>query len=1208
MAITHVDNVGITANVYPIMRVLLADVYFAQDDGASNNLCKIGTETNDLVGQVEYRAGVEFDLGSLPTGITVTALTLDYIAPIHQTPGMVMSRYNNDSNHNSFPSSDWGSNSYSSIYTSAGNGVSYGTASGQSNGVNTVTLNSTAKRDLEDCKSSGRNLAIGFRSTGLYQTGFRYLPAIIHVSYDVTTPDPAPVISSFSPASGPANTQVTINGTSFISVQSVTLGGTSVQYSVVSDTQISFVVPSGANGGSITVQTATGTAFSSSNFTVDIQQPTISSFSPTLSPIGALITINGSNFINVRSVSFNGVSTSFTVSSTIRISARVPSGATTGRITIVTHPDNADLTVTSTTDFTPDLVTVIPPTPLPDDPDSAIPLNLPDAGTSINKVKTSNSRGGPVTRATPRSGSIITDTQLIVLSKTISGQNWNSVPISSGMSTSIVSTGIGSILAGVYAYKVSWMVFDPENLNVISEIPGPPEDYTTVTISSGPSNVLISSLPVSPTSTQINGRRFYRATLDDVSSSPNKWGYVGDLFDVNSSTFTDSYAISDFTITMPRVSDLGEVVLGYGQTVDFPVAPLWPEPIRKVISPTQTYTVPAGKILAIQNICAPVTGVNYSTTIMSDSPNAYWRCGETTGTLADSTTGGHTLQTTGGTGYQKTGSVLNDLNKAISISSSTGFLYSAYGSTPYYDAVIASGPSAYWKCNEKSGVLITDSIGHITATKALGNLSLAQTDAIVETTNEAIFIGSSGYLTGVHSASMDVNDVFSIEVWLRRNAVNNNATILSRNTNSYKIKFNTSNKLELFKTGISTSIVGSSSAISDTTTYHYVVVTKNGATSKVYIDGADVTTAGTNQTIGNVTSSFNIARDLASGTDVYDGFIDELAVYNNKALSAAEVTNHYNLGTTGSAGVNGLDLANTFTLEAWTKKSGSNTAMTIFAKGASAYLLRLNSSNKIELDAEDGAIAATSTGTITDSKWHHIVATKNGTALGSSKLYLDGADVTSAVGAVTMNDVQSSPLFIGSKSTTPFGNMWDGFLDELAVYPTALSSARVLAHYNAGVATYSDKATLTANDKAIARTTGNGGTPNLLRPILLDSGTKLSVTVDGTGVQNVPFHILGILMPRLVKPIIFQISAETPFVRKSTDPPFYLTHVYNPNTSQKISILRGIASFNAISCKTMLIENGVNPVSRTMKLDGGFSITQDSGYNVTLIGYEENTS
>jgi len=84
-------------------------------------------------------------------------------------------------------------------------------------------------------------------------------------------PSPAgalPVISSFTPASGPAGTTVTINGSAFTGATAVRFNGTAANFTVNSDGEITATVPAGATSGPIAVATPAGSGTSAGSFTV----------------------------------------------------------------------------------------------------------------------------------------------------------------------------------------------------------------------------------------------------------------------------------------------------------------------------------------------------------------------------------------------------------------------------------------------------------------------------------------------------------------------------------------------------------------------------------------------------------------------------------------------------------------------------------------------------------------------------------------------------------------------------------------------------------------------------------------------------------------------------------------------------------------------------------------------------------------------------
>src|SRR5207247_1779000 len=84
-------------------------------------------------------------------------------------------------------------------------------------------------------------------------------------SFTVINP---PTITSFTPASGPVGTSVTISGTNFTGATAVLFNSVSASFTVNSATAITATVPAGATSGPIGVTTPDGTASSASSFTV----------------------------------------------------------------------------------------------------------------------------------------------------------------------------------------------------------------------------------------------------------------------------------------------------------------------------------------------------------------------------------------------------------------------------------------------------------------------------------------------------------------------------------------------------------------------------------------------------------------------------------------------------------------------------------------------------------------------------------------------------------------------------------------------------------------------------------------------------------------------------------------------------------------------------------------------------------------------------
>jgi len=152
----------------------------------------------------------------------------------------------------------------------------------------------------------------------------------------VTVSPAMPTITGFAPTSGQPGTSVTVTGTNFINVQTVTLNGVSSTFTVTSPTTLIAVIPPTATTGSLTVQTLAGTATSATSFTV-IPAPTITSLQP-----ATLSMLQGST--GTLTVSLDAVQTADTA---VTLASSTPTVATVpGSITVPATQLSAPIAVT----------------------------------------------------------------------------------------------------------------------------------------------------------------------------------------------------------------------------------------------------------------------------------------------------------------------------------------------------------------------------------------------------------------------------------------------------------------------------------------------------------------------------------------------------------------------------------------------------------------------------------------------------------------------------------------------------------------------------------------------------------------------------------------------------------------------------------------------------------------------------------------------
>jgi hypothetical protein len=118
----------------------------------------------------------------------------------------------------------------------------------------------------------------------------------------------------------------------------------------------------------------------------------------------------------------------------------------------------------------------------------------------------------------------------------------------------------------------------------------------------------------------------------------------------------------------------------------------------------------------------------------------------------------------------------------------------------------------------------------------VGGVSLGRGGALAGDPDTAVATdGSNGHVSVPHDARFNVGDVFTAKAWVRRGAVSTaaNQSILSKSS-SWLVMINSANRIALHKSNVG-DVAVSTVAITDTTSFHHVVVTKTGASVRLYL-------------------------------------------------------------------------------------------------------------------------------------------------------------------------------------------------------------------------------------------------------------------------------------------------------------------------------------------------------------------------------------
>lgn len=138
-----------------------------------------------------------------------------------------------------------------------------------------------------------------------------------------------------------------------------------------------------------------------------------------------------------------------------------------------------------------------------------------------------------------------------------------------------------------------------------------------------------------------------------------------------------------------------------------------------------------------------------------------------------------------------------------------------------------------------------------------------------------------------------------------------------------------------------------------------------------------------------------------------------------------------------------MHLSDGAAVSAWIKSSGVNHAWAcVIAKGISSWrLIRNNTGDTMCFHFSKlggGEYQANGSTPVFDNQWHHLMGVYEGNEV---RLYVDGQlDAASPAGAVnTTND----PVYIGSRIGRVADRSWDGEIDEVRVYHSALTEANI---------------------------------------------------------------------------------------------------------------------------------------------------------------------
>lgn len=210
----------------------------------------------------------------------------------------------------------------------------------------------------------------------------------------------------------------------------------------------------------------------------------------------------------------------------------------------------------------------------------------------------------------------------------------------------------------------------------------------------------------------------------------------------------------------------------------------------------------------------------------------------------------------------------------------------------YETTVLADSPVGYWELNETSGTTAYDSSGHGANGTIGSGVTLGQPGPIISEPSDTSyeFTNTSGSVSVTEAAP---SSSVSVEAWVQptSTAVNYGHAAGYRNDSTadfYLLQLTNSDSFECRFVNSS----GGTYTLNVTVpvgSWHHLVMTYDGTTQAVYLDGTLATSQAASGSLGT-DSAFSIGNNV----DRYGftGYIAQVALYDS-ALSAARVQAHY---------------------------------------------------------------------------------------------------------------------------------------------------------------------------------------------------------------------------------------------------------------------------------------------------------------------------
>lgn len=438
----------------------------------------------------------------------------------------------------------------------------------------------------------------------------------------------------------------------------------------------------------------------------------------------------------------------------------------------------------------------------------------------------------------------------------------------------------------------------------------------------------------------------------------------------------------------------------------------------------------------------------------------------------------------------------------------------AFGADP--NANLANGLVGYWKMDEASwtqnctATSVTDSSGNSNNGKSCPSTT-GPTTTGAKFGNGGNFDNTNDYVEVADANSLDVTQL-TLSAWVKLNTnVTGTRTVIQKSTTAgtdgYSMDIN-SGAIRFCAAGGCVSSTGTLTAA----TWAHIVATFDGTNTRLYLNGAQDTTATTVTSVPTNALVLRMGADSA-GANLVNGVMDDTRVYN-RALSAAEVAQlsnwapgpvaYWNMeegsgntindksgnGNTSSAFTGNVAFAggkygkaltfdgngdevdipetsstdlgattDSYTVMLWFKTTQNNAAEkyllakdTISSPTSSPFLLEFNSGNFVCFEHWRNVAPTHDNFACSTTTYNdgrwHHVAGVRNVATDLLSLYIDGVFIGSVTDTSTATTANNDPVRLGNGAAGGFD--YSGSIDDVKIYNYARTPKQIISDMNAG--------------------------------------------------------------------------------------------------------------------------------------------------------------